>query len=123
MTFTISNVNLQPVFVPLTTTSETDIYTAESRTTILSITATNISGSPVDFTLNLYDGMNAANFYLFFTRSIAADGDLSWESVFPLPVSWTIKATASAANAVNVILVFANPTVTASNQFVPLNQR
>lgn len=91
--------------VRLTTTTRTDIFTAQvgnSRavSTVVGVVCSNETGGAVNILVEFYDG---ANSHFLFRRSVPAN-DTVFFSDFPKPLTggMKIQATAGAANAITV---------------------
>jgi len=86
---------LQTEDTKLTDNTETTVYTADSATTIVSITATeNNAGTPT-LTIEKHDGTNS--YYLRKAVAMTAGTAFIWDSPFRLPHGWTLKVTSSDA--------------------------
>lgn len=91
--------------VRLTTTSRTDVFTAEvggsrARSTVLAVVCSNETAGAVNILIEYFDGTN--NHFLF-RRPVPAN-DTVFFSDFPKPLSdgMKIRATAASANAITV---------------------
>ena len=91
--------------VRLTTTSRTDVFTAEvgnSRavSTVVAVVCSNETGGAVNILIEFFDG--TTNYFLF-RRSVPAN-DTVFFSDFPKPLTggMKIRATAGSANAITV---------------------
>lgn len=104
-----------PVSQLLTTTNQTDLLTGnnavtrDQRAVLASVAIVNTDSSARLVTLEFYDG---ATDYKFYQKSVAATST-EYVTGFPIRLkdgTWTIKATAAAANVVTVTLVLVNQT-------------
>lgn len=96
----------------LTTTSPTTIVDAQpNRQNVVSITVSNITASPVNVTIDTFDGTTSYNIVTLYSvaaRSTAPTVYSQVPSVFTyeLPITleqkWSIRATASAGNSLHV---------------------
>lgn len=121
MSFTIAG-NIQTVPTKLTATTVTTIFTATKRTTIVSIIATEIAGSTPALTLELYNG--TTSYYLRKSKAMTAGETFILDAPFVLAANWSLRATASAANQIDIFVNHLTSDATAlGNQFTPLGQR
>lgn len=123
MTYTINvGAMLQKRF-KLTTTSATTIYDADKSSALLvSILAVEIAGATPTLTLDIYDGTNT--YYLQNAVAMTAKQRLQVDILVPLKVGEKLRATASAANQVDIHVTYSPRDATAvGGNFVPLNQR
>jgi hypothetical protein len=110
MAYTITGTALTTIPAKLTTTGVTDLFDATKRTTILSVVATEITGNTPDYTLELYDG--TTSYYIYSTKAMTADTPLIYSEPFVLPSGWKLRATAGAANQIDVFVTYAEPDAT-----------
>jgi hypothetical protein len=110
MAYTITGTALTTIPAKLTTTGVTDLFDATKRTTILSVVATEITGNTPDYTLELYDG--TTSYYIYSTKALVADTPLIYSEPFVLPSGWKLRATAGAANQIDVFVTYAEPDAT-----------
>lgn len=114
MTFSIAGATLSTRAFKLDGTDEIALYSAKKRTTILSVVACEIAGATPDFTLELFDG--TTSFFIFNEKPLAAHEPLIFNEPFVLGNSWTLRAKASAADQIDVLLTYAEPDATALGQ-------
>ncbi|MFC3706046.1 hypothetical protein ACFOOL_14935 [Devosia honganensis] len=114
MSFTIAGATLSTRAFKLDSTSAIDLYNAKKRTTILSVVACEISGATPNYTLELFDGMTS--FFIFKEKPLVAHEPLIFNEPFVLGNNWTLRATASVADQIDVLITYAEPDATALGQ-------
>ena len=124
MTYTINvGAMLQKRF-KLTTTSATEIYDAsKSGALLVSIVAVEIAGSTPTLTLDIFDG--TTTYYLQNAVAMTARQRLQIDLLVPLKVGEKLRATASAANQIDIHVTYSprDATAVGAGSFVPMNQR
>lgn len=123
MSFTITGGSIQSKAVKLTTTAATDLLAPDKRTVILSILASEITGATPALTLELYDTQSAVSYFLRAQKPTTARELVVLESPFVLLGGWKLRATASTANQIDVLVNYLAPDATALGTFTPLSQR
>ena len=113
MSFTLTGGSILTKPTKLTTTSATVLYTADKRTVIVCIDATEITGNTPALTLEMYDVANTTSHYLRNAKAMTAREEYSRERVFALPQGWQLRATAGAANQIDCAVTFMSPDATA----------
>ena len=111
MTFNITGGGILTDAVKLTTTSDTDVLAATGRTTVLSIICTEIAGSTPTLTLALFDG--TTTYYLRNALAMTAKQTFIFNEPLVLNANWKLRATAGAANQIDVLVNYLNPDKTA----------
>lgn len=124
MSYTAIGGALLPKRVKLTTTSATTLYDPEkSGALILSIIAVEIAGSTPTLTLDIYDG--TTTYYLQNAVAMTAKQRLILDLLVPLKVGEKLRATASAADQIDIHVTYSprDATSQSGGTFIPLNQR
>jgi hypothetical protein len=111
MSFTLTGGSILTKATKLTTTSATALYTAQKRTVILSIVATEITGNTPALTLELYDA--TTSYYLRNALAMTAKQTLIFNEPLTINAGWSIRATAGAANQIDCLITFMSPDATA----------
>lgn len=108
----------------LTTTNTTTIYDASKGGVLLvSIVAVEIAGSTPTLSLDIYDGATA--YFLQNAVALTARQRLHIDLLIPLKVGEQLRATASAANQIDIHVTYSprDATAVGGATFVPVNQR
>lgn len=124
MSYTVQGGALLPERYKLTTTSATTLIDPDkSGVLLLSIVAVEIAGATPTLTLDIYDG--TTTYYLQNAVAMTAKQRLQIDLLIPLKVGEKLRATASAANQIDVHVTYSPRDATAqgTGSFVPLNQR
>ena len=124
MSYTVNGGALLPKRTKLTTTAATTIYDPDrSPGLLLSIIAVEIAGATPTLTLDIYDG--TTTYYLQNAVAMTARQRLQIDILVPLKVGEELRATASAANQIDIHVTYSPRDATAlgGGSFVPLNQR
>jgi hypothetical protein len=124
VSYTVNGGVLLPKRVKLTTTSATTLHDADrSGALILSIIAVEIAGATPTLTLDIYDG--TTTYYLQNAVAMTAKQRLLIDLLVPLKVGEKLRATASAADQIDVHITYSprDATSQAGGTFIPLNQR
>jgi len=112
MSFNINGGSVVTTRVKLTDSTATTIFTAKSRTTVLSVTATENNGGTPNLTIDIYDGTTA--YYLRKATAMTAGTAYTYSEPFELPVGWSIRATSSDASGhVDAHVSYINPVAAA----------
>ena len=124
MTYTVQGGSLLPKRAKLTTTNATTILAPDkSGALLLSVIAVEIAGSTPTLTLDIYDGTTA--YYLQNAVAMTARQRLVLDLLIPLKVGETLRATASAADQIDIQITYSPRDATAQGggSFVPHSQR
>ena len=122
MTYTVNGGALLPGRVKLTTTGATTLVDpAKSGVLLLSIVAVEIAGATPTLTLDIYDG--TTTYYLQNAVAMTAKQRLQIDILVPLKVGEKLRATASAANQIDIHVTYSPRDAKAQGNFVPVNQR
>jgi hypothetical protein len=123
MTYTVQGGALLPKRVKLTTTSATTLLDPDkSGALLLSIVAVEIAGATPTLTLDIYDG--TTTYYLQNAVAMTAKQRLQIDILVPLKVGEKLRATASAADQIDIHVTYSPRDATAlGGNYVPLNQR
>lgn len=123
MSYTVNGGALLPKRFKLDSTNVTTIYDADkSSALLLSIIAVEINGSTPTLTLDIYDGTTA--YYLQNAVAMTARQRLQIDILVPLKVGEKLRATASAANQIDIHVTYSPRDATSlGGSFVPLSQR
>lgn len=111
MSFTLTGGSILTKAAKLTTTDATALYTADKRTTILSIICAEIAGSTPNLTIELYDGLSS--YYLRNAKAMVAKEAVIFNEPFVLNVGWALRITAGAANQIDAFVSYLSPDATA----------
>lgn len=123
MSYTVNGGSLLPKRAKLTTTAATTILDPDkSGALLLSIIAIEIAGATPTLTLDIFDG--TTTYYLQNAVAMTARQRLQIDILVPLKVGEKLRATASAANQIDIHITYSPRDATAlGGNFVPLNQR
>lgn len=124
MSYTVQGGALLPKRVNLTTTSATTLLeNAQSSSLLVSIIAVEIAGSTPTLTLDIYDGTNT--YYIQNAVAMTAKQRLQIDVLMPLKVGDQLRATASAANQIDIHVTYSprDAVSLGGATFVPLSQR
>lgn len=97
---------LEPEFTILGTTGATVIVKAQDNPqTVVSVTATNVTASPANLTLEVYTGAISYKFLQAYPVPAIGvkDSVYTYELPIRLPRDFTVRATAGTANALHII--------------------
>lgn len=93
-----------PAFIPLTTTSETDIYVSSANNDlIVGIRTVNKTSSPATIEFWVTDGSDTHKVCFVPEKSVPAKDGFDDNFKLPLPSGYKIRAIAGTANAIDVI--------------------
>lgn len=105
MTFTIQGGAVQTRQVKLTTTSPTTIVDGgESGTVVIAVYAAEITGNTPAFTLEKYNG--TTSYYLRNAKAMTAREEYARDVIVVLKVGESLRATAGAANQIDVFVTY-----------------
>lgn len=112
MTYTILGGAVQTKYTKLTTTGVTTILDGgQSGVIVVAIYAAEITGGTPALTLDHYDGATAT--YLRNTKPMTAREEYGRDIIMVLKTGQLLRATASAANQIDVIVTYINRDATA----------
>lgn len=118
MSYTVQGGSLLPKRVKLTTTSATALYDASKSSALLvSIIAVEIAGATPTLTLDIFDG--TTTYYLQNAVAMTAKQRLQIDLLVPLKVGEQLRATASAANQIDVHITYSPRDATALGTYSP----
>ena len=121
MSYTVNGGTILTEAVKLTTNTVTDILTAKGKTLVVAIYAAEINGSTPTITLEKYDG--TTSFYLTNAKPMTARQLLELNVLVNLKNGEKIRATASAANQIDIWVSYLAADKTAMGTFTPTGQR
>lgn len=112
MSFNINGGSIVTTRVKMTSNAATPLFLARSRTTILSIIATENNGGTPNLTLDVFDGTNS--YALRHAVAMVAGTAAIFNEPFELPSGWSIRATSSDASGhVDAHVSYINPVAAA----------
>ena len=106
MSFNITGGGILSKATKLTATTPTDILDAPGRTTVLSIICTEIAAATPALTLALFDG--TTTYYLRNALAMTARQTFIFNEPLVLNAGWKLRATAGAANQIDVLVNYLN---------------
>lgn len=117
MSYTVNGGTILTECVKLTTNTVTDIITAKGKTLVVAIYAAEIANATPNLTLEKYDG--TTSFYLRNAKAMTAKELLQLDVLVNLKNGEKIRATASAANQIDIWVSYLAADKTAMGTFVP----
>ena len=117
MTYTVNGGTVLTKAVKLTTTSATDILTASGKTLIVAIYAAEIAGATPSLTIEKYDG--TTSYYLRNAKAMTARELLELNVLLNLSHGEKLRATASAADQIDIWVAYLVADKTALGTYVP----
>jgi len=107
MSFTIQGGALLPAEKKLTTTTPTVIVDGkQAGATVIGIYATEIAGATPALTLEKYDTESGISYYLRFAAPMTAKQEYTRDVILVLKANQQLRATASAANQIDVLVTY-----------------
>jgi hypothetical protein len=113
MSFTLTGGSILTKPTKLTATTATVLYggSGTKRTVIVSVIAVEVAGATPTLTLDLFDGTTA--YRLRNALAMTARQTFIFNEPIVLPVNWSLRATASAADQIECFVTFMSPDATA----------
>lgn len=121
MSYTVNGGTILTECVKLTTDTVTDLITAKGKTLVVALYAAEIAGATPAITFEKYDGTTSC--YLANAKPLTARQLLQLDVLVNLKNGEKIRATASAANQIDVWVSYLAADKTAMGTFVPTGQR
>lgn len=117
MTYTVNGGTILTECVKLTTNTVTDLLTAKGKTLVVAIYAAEIAGATPNLTLEKYDG--TSSFYLRNAKAMTAKELMQLDVLLNLKNGEKIRATASAANQIDIWVSYMAADKTALGAYTP----
>jgi hypothetical protein len=107
--------------IKLSSTAPTTLLDVQSRTTVISVLCAEIAGATPALTLEIFDG--TTSHYIRNAKPMGAKELFVLEGPITINASWLLRATASAANQIDIFVNYLPSTPAAAGAFIPLKDR